>query len=242
MYQTRLYPPGTFEWQTDLAAARADAASGGKALLLYFAAAGDSADAKADKKARAMADAEDLRKLGQERVIFVFVPAPECEAACAEAPKPAPALLPKDRLAADDLWSAYGVQQGPYFVLTDSWGNEHSRHNWRLDARSMTTGLDQMQKNMAKADARMQAMLDKAKERVDLGEREAAMPYLREIFAWKLTGRPAAAAAAALYADICTKVREEAAALKGKQDTPSMERLEALRRAYKGTELEPDLK
>ncbi|MCC6466175.1 MAG: hypothetical protein IT463_12615, partial [Planctomycetes bacterium] len=222
------------EWQTDLGKARTDAATGGKALLLYFAAAGDCADAKADKNVRAMADADELRKLSQEQVLFVFVPAREGDAAAepaGPAAKPAPALIPKDRLAAEDLWASYGVPAGPYFVLTDSWGNEHSRHNWRLDAKSLGTGLSQMQKNMAKADARMQAQLDKAQGCVDRGEREAAMPHLREVFAWKLVGRPAGVAAAALFGEICVKVREEAAALKGKEDTESKERLALLRRA-----------
>ncbi|MCC6465983.1 MAG: hypothetical protein IT463_11645, partial [Planctomycetes bacterium] len=53
---------------------------------------------------------------------------------------------------------------------------------------------------------------------------------------------PAGVAAAALFGEICVKVREEAAALKGKEDTESKERLALLRRAHAGTELEADLK
>ncbi len=157
---------------------------------------------------------------------------------CVRLPKPekatpfADSFVPANRLAAADLWSAYGVEKADTFIVTDKFGNEYLRtESCELaeHTKKVSSHIRAQRKQLKKFTNEAQAALDK-------GDRDAAMTALRAGFALKLVGYEESEAAAKLATTVLDAGRKEFEAA-----GTDAKKLEVLSKRYAGTSLAADI-
>lgn len=157
---------------------------------------------------------------------------------CVRLPKPekatpfADSFVPASRLAATDLWSAYGVEKADTFIVTDKFGNEYLRtESCELaeHTKKVSSHIRAQRKQLKKHIAEAQAAFDK-------GDHDAAMTALRAGVALKLVGYDESEAAAKLATTVLEAGRKELEAV-----GTDAKKLEALSKRYAGTSLAADI-
>lgn len=169
----------------------------------------------------------DLGELAAaESVIGIRVPKPEDTAALATS------RVPANRLAAADLWSAYGVTEPDLFVVCDKFGNEYRRTN----KKELAELAKAVAKHFREVRASVKENVETAtKARAD-GKTADAIAALHKAFKQELVGYDEAASAVNLYNEILADGRKQLAAA-GKDAA----KLSALATTFSGSDLEAEI-
>ncbi len=187
-------------------------------IALYFG------DRKDDDELLAVVDLSEL--VTGKTVVCVRVPKPESIQA-------APAsVVPTDRLATKDLWSAYGIKQADTFVVADKFGNPY--------AVTTETALADKMKEVASHFRSLRKQLrrdtDTARAAHEKGQTREAIDALLAAFNHGLTGYDEAEPAAKLYQELMDAGRKQL-----KQAGDKATELESLAKLYAGTDLQADI-
>lgn len=139
-------------------------------------------------------------------------------------------ILPPERLAAADLWAAYGIEEADTFVIADRYGNPY----FKGKETELLAKLGEVNKHFRGIRKELKEKVEAAKDARDSGKIGEALTTLKEGFALKLTGYTEAKAAEKLYSELIKSGRDQLA----KADAKA---LEELAKTYKGTELETEI-
>jgi hypothetical protein len=170
----------------------------------------------------------DLGELAAaETVIGIRVPKPE------EEPKALPrSRVPANRLAAADLWVAYGVTEPDLFIVCDKFGNEYRR----TPKKELADLVKSVAKHFREQRAKVKEHLETAtKARTD-GKTADALAALHKALKLDIVGYDEAEGAIRLYREILEDGRKQLAAA-GKDS----DKLAALAKLYAGSDLEAEI-
>lgn len=148
----------------------------------------------------------------------------------AEAQPAKESILPPERLAAADLWAAYGVEEADTFVLSDRYGNPY----FKGKETELLEKLGEVNKHFRSIRKELKKQVEAAKDARDDGNVAGALKALKEGFEHNLTGYREANDAEKLYNELIKSGRDKLA----KADAKA---LEDLSKTYKGTELESEI-
>lgn len=146
----------------------------------------------------------------------------------AEIKAPATAIMPAGRLAAADLWAAYGVSKADTFIIADRYGNP----SFTGTEPVLNEKIGEVASNFRKQRKELRKKNDAAQKAADAGDTKAALAELKEGFKLGLTGYDEAETAAKLYGKLLESGR---ASLKAA--AKDVKALEALATTYEGTDL-----
>ncbi|CAG0931397.1 hypothetical protein PLCT1_01755 [Planctomycetaceae bacterium] len=212
----------TVSWTSASKETFEDAKTNGKALVLYFE------DKSKDAKWAEDVDLADLQKKALVSCVVVSAPK-DGDAKTGVSPAGA---VPQNRLAAADLWLAYGSPAAGTFIVCDEYGNEFARSTEKKLEKTVTS----LRKLVREARASVKESVQKAQKLVDAKDDGAAVQELLKAFKLNLTGWDEATSAAKLYNDIMGRAREQLAAA-GDDEA----KLKQLQKTFAGTDVSAEI-
>ncbi len=169
----------------------------------------------------------DLGELAKaEAVIGVRVTQPEETTAFTQT------RVPQSRLAAADLWAAYGVKEADLFVVTDKFGNEYRR----TTAKELAEVVKTTGKHFREVRLAVKELTETAAKARDDGKVAEAIATLHKVFKKDLVGYAEAEAASKLYAEILAAGRKQLA-----EAGTDRSKLADLNKAFAGTDVEAEI-
>jgi hypothetical protein len=187
-------------------------------IVLYFG------DRKDDDELLGKVDVNEL--VTGKTIICVRVP----KAQPAEPAKASP--VPADRLAAKDLWAAYGVTATDTFVVADKFGNPYAT----TQETALKDKLTEVASHFRALRKQLRKHVDAAEAAREKSETRAAVEALLEGFKLGVTGYNEAEAAAAMYGELIQDGRSRV-----KAAGADVSKLESLAAQFKGTDLESEI-
>lgn len=145
--------------------------------------------------------------------------------------------VPVNKLSADDLWSAYEVDDAGTYLLTDWYGNVVETYSSK-PSKGVIALAKALGEKREKAIEGMVKDLEDAQEEFDEGNTKRALKSLFKVFDEELAGFEPTEDAATLYAKIIEQGQAELDRYKAASDESS---LKEMARTFRKTELESSI-
>ncbi|MCC6573026.1 MAG: hypothetical protein IT462_04470 [Planctomycetes bacterium] len=211
----------TVSWTDASSTVFDEAKTGAKAIVLYFE------DKTKGAKWPEDADLVDLQTKNLVACVRV------CKTYNGKKNDPPPSkVIRTNKLAANDLWEAFGNPAAGTFIICDENGNEFFRGTDKKLQKNVVALKKSVKERRTKADG----LIKKAQKLIDDKNDEGAMKDLLTALKLELDGWDEAAKAVELYNGVMTRVKEKIEAAAGDQA-----KLKALQKSFKGTDAEVDI-